>query len=170
MKTKSQLVNRNAKCNTNTRVCISLFMCVCVCACECKEIYWKRSPKASERKYGWAWLKLELQEMRSSLLHFIYGFAWRPRKPKTELELNWENLQAACFVCLTKLPASMQKGRCYRAAVGHTNNWKTLIKRNRVWKQTNVMPACMVRFEAHCLYKCWASEWLKQMSAPIKVF
>lgn len=30
MKTKSQLVNRNAKYNTNTRVCISLFMCVCV--------------------------------------------------------------------------------------------------------------------------------------------
>lgn len=91
--------------------CMYKFIYVCVCGCECKEIYWKRLPKASERKYGWAWLKLELQEMRSSLLHFIYGFAWRPRKPKTELELNWENLQAACFVCLTKLPASMQKAK-----------------------------------------------------------
>lgn len=37
MKTKSQLVNRNAKCYTNTRVCISV--CVCVRTCECKEIY-----------------------------------------------------------------------------------------------------------------------------------
>lgn len=121
------------------------YTCMCVRACECKEIYWKHLRKASVRKYGGGVTEIGTAGDAFKLIAFYLWLVRRPRKPKSELELNWENLQAACFVCFTKLPASMQKPKREDVAEQQRGrgpyNWKTLIKRSRVWKQTNVMPA-----------------------------